>query len=78
MVNSKPLFLVMLWKYSELLLMGEEHNVTFGQGLKVKWAKSTLSSASICLMRQIEGEERDCNPIDFEPLSKNYITLFSH
>ena len=38
-------------------LMGEEHNVVFGQGLKVNRATSTLSSSSICLMRHIEGEE---------------------
>ena len=36
--------------------MGEEHNVVFGQGLKVNRATSTLSSPSICLMRHIEGE----------------------
>ena len=37
--------------------MGEEHNVVFGQGLKVNRAKSTLTSPSICLMRHIEGVE---------------------
>ena len=36
--------------------MGEEHNVVFGQGLKVNRATSTLSSPSLCLMRHIEGE----------------------
>ena len=36
--------------------MGEEHNVGFGQRLKVNRAKSTLSSPSICLLRHIEGE----------------------
>ena len=35
--------------------MGEEHNVVFGQGLKVNRAKSTLTSPSICLMRHIGG-----------------------
>ena len=37
--------------------MGEEHNVVFGQGLKVNGATSTLTSPSICLMRHIEGVE---------------------
>ena len=40
------------------LSMGEEHKIVFGQGPKVKRAKSTLTSPSICLMRHIEGEER--------------------
>ena len=37
-------------------LMGEEHNVVFGQGPKVNKAKSTPTSPSICLMRHIEEE----------------------
>jgi len=63
-----------------LPLMAEEHNVVFVQGPKVNRAKSTLSSPSICLMRQIEGVESECacSPIDFEPLSKIYIMLFYH
>ena len=40
----------------QLISMGEEHNVVFGQGLKVNRAKSTLTSPSLCLMRHIEGE----------------------
>ena len=43
--------------FHDYYTMGEEHNVVFGQGLKVNRAKSTLSSPSICLMRHIEGEE---------------------
>ena len=38
------------------VLMGEEHNVVFGQGPRVNRAKSTLTSSSICLMRHMEGE----------------------
>ena len=38
------------------LLMGDEHNVGFGQGRKVNRGSSTLTSFSICLMRHIEKE----------------------
>ena len=38
------------------IIMGEEHNVVFGQGPKVNRAKSTLTSHSICLMSYIEKE----------------------
>ena len=40
----------------DVLSMGEEHNVVFGQGPRVNRAKSTLTSSSICLMRHMEGE----------------------
>ena len=40
----------------EEYIMGEEHNVVFGQGPKVNKAKSTPTSPSICLMRHLEGE----------------------
>ena len=53
-------------------------NVVFGQGLKVSRATSTLPTYYMSLETYRGGRECACSPIDFEPLSKNYIMLFSH
>ena len=58
--------------------MGEEHNIVSGQGRKVNWAKSTLFPFLMSHETYRGGREGACSPIDFEPMSKNYIMLFSH
>ena len=59
--------------------MGEEHNVGFGQGLKVNRATNTPTSPSICLLRQNEGEVGVLVALlNLGPCPKPTIMLFSH
>ena len=61
------------------LAMGEEHNVVFGQRLKVNRATSS-TLFPLFMSHETYGGGRECafSPFDFVPLSKNYIMLFSH